>query len=170
MKPCDSGEIKQIAAVMALAGDMDADTAADIIENNGIKDFSTFMGYHLLAALGTAGRYGSAITLMKQYYGQLFKKGATSFWEDYDSSWSDGSGDITHEPTPDEKDIHGDFGAYCYQGFRHSFCHGWAAGPVPYLTEYVLGISITEPGCRTLKITPHLDGLTWAKGTFPSPM
>lgn len=169
LKPCDSGEIKQIAAVMALAGDMDADTAADIIENNGIKDFSTFMGYHLLAALGTAGRYGSAITLMKQYYGQLFKKGATSFWEDYDSSWSDGSGDITHEPTSDEKDIHGDFGAYCYQGFRHSFCHGWAAGPVPYLTEYVLGISITEPGCRTLKITPHLDGLTWAKGTFPTP-
>jgi len=28
-----------------------------------------------------------------------------------------------------KKDIHGDCGAYCYEGFRHSLCHGWASGP-----------------------------------------
>ena len=30
---------------------------------------------------------------------------------------------------PGKKDLHGDFGAYCYVGFRHSLCHGWASGP-----------------------------------------
>ena len=51
----------------------------------------------------------------------------------------------------------------------NSFCHGWAAGPVPYLMEYVLGVNIEDEGCRTLRLTPHLDGLDWVKGKFPTP-
>ena len=35
--------------------------------------------------------------------------------------------------------MHGDNGAHCYSGFRHSLCHGWSAGPVPFLAEAVLG-------------------------------
>lgn len=29
-----------------------------------------------------------------------------------------------------EYDVHGDNGGYCYKGYRHSLCHGWAAGTV----------------------------------------
>lgn len=166
----DSGTAKQIAAVMSLADDMDSSTAADIIEKDGTKGFSTFMGYHLPAALAKDGRCGSAIRLIKEYYGRLFEKGATSFWEDYDPAWTCDSGTVTSEPSGLKKDIHGDFGAYCYKGFRHSLCHGWAAGPVPYLTEYVLGITVKEPGCKKLKIAPNLDGLKWVKGKFPTPL
>ena len=32
-------------------------------------------------------------------------------------------------------DFHGDFGAYCYEGFRHSLCHGWAAGVIQFIKE-----------------------------------
>ncbi len=165
----EPGDVKQIAAVMALSGDMDADIAADIIEKDGIKGFSTFMGYHLSSALAKAGRFGSALRLLKEYYGEMLKKKATSFFEDYSSDWSDSSTCLTELAEGGKRDIHGDFGAYCYKGFRHSLCHGWAAGPVPYLTEYVLGVNIAEPGCKTLKITPHLDGLKWVKGKFPTP-
>lgn len=165
----DAGSVKQIAAVMSLCGDMDSNAAADIIEKDGIKGFSTFMGYHLPSALAKAGRYGSALKLLKEYYGEMLNKKATSFFEDYSADWSDRSSDLTELPKSGERDIHGDFGAYCYKGFRHSFCHGWAAGPVPYLTEYVLGVNIVEAGCKTLKITPHLDGLKWVKGRFPTP-
>lgn len=168
-KPTDGGDVKQIVAVQSLAGDLDSTTAAEIIENGGITGFSTFMGYHLLAALAKDGRHGSAIKLMKEYYGELFKKGATSFWEDYDPAWSENSSDITREAIDGETDIHGDFGAYCYKGFRHSFCHGWAAGPVPYLVEHVLGVTVEAPGCKVLRVAPHLDGLKWVKGKFPTP-
>ena len=27
-----------------------------------------------------------------------------------------------------------------------------------------------EPGCRKVKIEPHLGDLKWAEGTFPTPM
>ena len=72
-------------------------------------------------------------------------------------------------PTDGQRDIHADFGAYCYKGLRHSFCHGWAAGPVPYAFEHILGITVEDAGCKTVRINPHLDGLQWAKGKFPTP-
>lgn len=165
----DNGEIKQIVAVQSLAGDVDSEDAAKIIERNGIKGFSTFMGYHLLSALAKAGHYGEALTLMKEYYGEMLKKGATTFFEDYDPEWSQNSSTVDTMPTDGQRDIHADFGAFCYKGLRHSFCHGWSAGPVPYLMEYVLGVNIEDEGCKTLRITPHLDGLNWVKGKFPTP-
>lgn len=54
-----------------------------------------------------------------------------------------------------EKDIHGDCGAYCYVGFRHSLCHGWASGPTSWLSRHILGVEVIEPGCRQVRITPH---------------
>jgi len=64
-------------------------------------------------------------------------------------------------------DIHGDFGEYCYVGYRHSLCHGWASGPTPWLTQYILGINVVDGG-NTIKIEPHLGDLKFAKGTFPT--
>ncbi|AFH62540.1 alpha-L-rhamnosidase C-terminal domain-containing protein [Paenibacillus caseinilyticus] len=65
--------------------------------------------------------------------------------------------------------MHGSYGGYCYQGYRHSLCHGWASGPTAWLSEYVLGIRPLEPGCRTVRVAPQLGDLTWAEGTFPTP-
>ena len=48
-------------------------------------------------------------------------------------------------------------------------CHGWASGPTAWLTEYVLGVGVAEPGCRRLRIDPHLGDLEWVEGTFPTP-
>ena len=70
---------------------------------------------------------------------------------------------------PGKKDIHGDFGAYCYVGFRHSLCHGWASGPTAWLSEYVLGCRPLAPGCTRLLVSPQLGDLTWAEGAFPTP-
>jgi hypothetical protein len=95
--------------------------------------------------------------------------GATTFWEDFNIDWLKNAGRID-EIVPDGKvDVHATYGDYCYKGFRHSFCHGWAAGPTPWLTEQVLGISILEPGCKVIKISPHLGNLQWVEGTFPTP-
>lgn len=66
-------------------------------------------------------------------------------------------------------DIHGDFGAYCYPGFRHSFCHGWASGPTAWMSRHILGIEPLEPGCAKVAVRPNLGSLEWAEGTYPTP-
>lgn len=70
---------------------------------------------------------------------------------------------------PGQVDVHRTYGDFCYKGLRHSFCHGWASGPTPWLTEHVLGVSIVEPGCRVMRVRPHLGELAWAEGTVPTP-
>jgi hypothetical protein len=65
----------------------------------------------------------------------MLDKGATTFWEDFDLAWVEGSGRIDEFPKNGEKDIHGDCGDYCYVGFRHSLCHGWSAGVIAFMKE-----------------------------------
>ncbi len=158
---------KQVAAVMSLAGDMDKTAAAEVIEKEETRGLSTFMSYFQLMALARAGREEKAMSLMKEYYSFMLDKGATSFWEDYHTDWNDGSGDILGGK--DKTDIHSDYGAYCYKGLRHSLCHGWSAGPVPFINEVVLGVNVLESGCKTIDLRPNLCGLKWAKGVYPTP-
>ena len=33
----------------------------------------------------------------------------------------------------------------------------------------MLGIEVVEPGCKAVKIEPHLGDLEWAEGSFPTP-
>jgi len=74
---------------------------------------------------------------MKEYYGAMLDRGATTFFEDFDMDWLEGSGRIDELPAEGEKDLHGDYGSFCYVGFRHSFCHGWSAGVIMFIEEYV---------------------------------
>ena len=95
--------------------------------------------------------------------------GATTFWEDFNLDWIPNAAPID-EPVPaGKKDIHGDFGAYCYPGFRHSLCHGWSSGPTTWLSDHVLGIKIVNVERKQISIEPHLGKLEWAKGTYPTP-
>ena len=38
------------------------------------------------------------------------------------------------------------------------------------MSTHVLGVEVLEPGCKKVRITPHLGRLDWAEGTFPTPM
>ena len=105
---------------------------AKLIEG-GAKGFSTFMSYYLLSAIASRDKQ-LAIDLMKEYYGAMLDRGATSFWEDFNMDWLEGSGRID-EIDPSKKDLHGDYGAYCYVGLRHSLCHGWSAGVAKFIKE-----------------------------------
>ena len=65
--------------------------------------------------------------------------------------------------------MHGDYGAFCYKGFRHSFCHGWSSGVVPFLMNVVAGVEVVEAGCKKIRITPRLGNLTNVKVDYPTP-
>lgn len=167
----DANGSKQAAALMALAGLMPAEKAnAEVIAVGDCERFSTFYGYYMLQAKAKANDYTGALNCIRTYWGGMLDMGATTFWEDFDLAWTRNAAPID-ELVPDGKDdIHGDFGAYCYKKLRHSLCHGWASGPTSWLSEHVLGVSVIEPGCKTIRVRPNLGDLQWVEGTYPTPM
>jgi len=166
----EHNNLKQAAALMSIAGMIPATQANnDVIRVGGAKGFSTFYGYYMLQAQAKAGDYQSAIDNIRRYWGGMLDMGATTFWEDFDLEWTIGAAGIDELVPEGKKDIHADFGAYCYKNLRHSLCHGWASGPTAWLSEHVLGIKIVEPGCKVIRIEPNLGDLQWVEGSFPTP-
>lgn len=160
---------KQALAFQVLSGEVSAKSAYEFLTKGGAKGMTTFLSYYTLNAVAMGGDIQTSINMMKQYYGGMLERGATTFWEDFDIKWLKGSGRIDEIPKEGEKDIHGDYGAYCYKGFRHSLCHGWSSGVVPFLMEQVVGIEIIEAGCKKIKITPNLGDLKFVKASYPTP-
>jgi hypothetical protein len=130
---------------------------------------STFYGYYMLKARAQAGDYQGAIDNIREYWGSMLDLGATTFWEDFDIDWMKNAARIDEVVPAGKVDVHTSYGGYCYKELRHSFCHGWASGPTSWLTQYVLGVNVLEPGCKKIRIEPHLGDLKWVKGTFPTP-
>lgn len=167
----DYQEAKQAAALLVLAGLKDADKVnEELLQKNGAAGMSTFMGYYILAARAAAGDYTGCLESIREYWGGMLKLGATTFWEDFDVEWMKNAAPIDRLPGEGEVDVHKTYGRYCYQGYRHSFCHGWASGATAWMSEYVLGVKILEPGCKKVKITPNLGDLDWVEGTYPTPL
>ncbi|MBK1880506.1 alpha-L-rhamnosidase C-terminal domain-containing protein [Pelagicoccus mobilis] len=161
---------KSGAALLALAGMRDAqETAKSVLKVDGPKRISTFYGFYVLQALAEAGEIDTALDFISQYWGAMLDLGATTFWEDFDLEWMDNAARVDELVPESEKDVHGCYGGYCYVGYRHSLCHGWASGPTAWLSERVLGISPAEPGFQKVRIEPELGRLKWAEGTFPTP-
>jgi len=165
----DAGHSKQAAALLSLSGLMPAKKANEVISENGVHDYSTFFGYYMLQAKAKAGDYQGGINDIRNYWGPMLALGATTFWEDFNVDWLPNSSRIDELVPEGKKDIHGDYGAYCYKGFRHSLAHGWASGPTPWLTEHVLGVKVMAPECKLIRVKPNLGDLTFAEGTFPTP-
>ena len=164
------GDSKQAAALLALAGLADAAAMnREVMAVDGARRLSTFYGYYVLQARAQAGDYQGCLDAIRSYWGAMLDFGATTFWEDFDLDWTANAASIDDLVPPGKKDLHGDFGNYCYKGFRHSLCHGWASGPTAWLTEHVLGIHVLEPGCKRIRLDPHLGDLQWAEGALPTP-
>lgn len=160
---------KQANALAVLAGLLDASEVNEkSLRIGGAEGLSAFMGYYVLLARAQAGDVAGALDTIREYWGGMLKLGATTFWEDFDIRWLHNAAPIDRLPTEHEVDVHGAYGNYCYQGFRHSLCHGWSSGPTSWLTRYILGIEIMEPGCRKIRVQPNLCGMQWVRGTYPT--
>ncbi len=166
--PAASGR-KAPAALLALAGFRDPADVAKVLKKDGPKDLSTFYGFYVLNALAKSGDIDAGLDLISQYWGGMLDFGATTFWEDFNLDWTKNAGRIDQPVAAGKADLHGDFGAHCYAGFRHSLCHGWAGGPTAWLSKNVLGITPTAPGFAKVRIAPHLGRLEWAEGSYPTP-
>jgi hypothetical protein len=124
---------KQVAGLKFFATGLDMEDK-ELLIKGGAEGMSTFMSYYILKAVASFDKE-KAIEMMKEYYGKMLEKGATTFFEDFSIEWAENSCSIDTLPKENQKDIHGDFGAFCYKGFRHSLCHGWSAGVLQFIKE-----------------------------------
>lgn len=156
---------KSVVSLGFLAGKIPFKQATELLSGDA-SGVTTFMSYFILSAIADCCGTAKALDVLRQYFGGMLQRGATTFWENFDLSWLDNSGCIDELTPKGKKDLHGDFGEYCYTGFRHSLCHGWSCGAVQFLTERVLGI--TFESCDKIVIFPDLGSLTRAHGIVPT--
>lgn len=117
--------------------------------SSGYKaDISPFVANLEVQARFSAGDTTGALALIDQLWGYMLEPGTYAtgtFWEALDSS-----------------------GAPALAGFT-SLAHGWASGPTPDLSAYVLGIQPRTSGYRTWIVEPQPGSLRWAEGQMPTP-
>ena len=160
---------KQASSLVSLADLVPAKAINDeVLALEPLRGLSTFYGYYVLQARALAGDVDGALDVIRNYWGAMLDLGATSFWEHFELSWAENAARIDEIPAPQQRDIHRDCGEHCYQGWRHSLCHGWAAGPTAWLSQHVLGVEVFDGGSQ-VRLTPHLGDLEWARGIFPTP-
>lgn len=161
---------KQAASLLGLSGLIAPEKANDeVLAQNGVHGMSTFYGYYMLNARAKAGDYKGVLDNIREYWGAMLDLGATTFWEDFDINWMKNAARIDEVVPEGKVNVHASYGGYCYKGYRHSFCHGWASGPTTWLSRYVLGVEPLEAGCKKVRITPNLGDLKWVEGSFPTP-
>ena len=166
----DPNGAKSAAALLALSGLRDCREMADgVLLRDGHSSVSTFYGYYMLEALSAAGENRRALDTVRDYWGAMLDMGATSFWEDFNLAWTNNATRVDERSVAGRPDIHGDFGEFCYPGYRHSLCHGWSSGPAPWCLGHVLGIRPLDVGCKTVEVKPFLGDLAWAEGALALP-
>lgn len=165
----EESPFKQITALGMMAGAIPTERGKRMLEENTLSGMTCFMGFAITDALCLANNGELAFDIIKEYYGAMIDMGATTFWEDFDVSWlKDNPDKITEMPNEKKKNIHADYGKFCYERLRMSLCHGWSAGFIEFFYKYVLGIVPVSAGYDEIKIEPHLCGLKYAEGEIPT--
>ena len=109
---------------------------------------SGHMNYFLTESLFRNGKGSEAVGRIRDYWGGMIARGATTFWEVFDPS------------APEDRQL----------DRMWSLCHAFCAGPLHSLPAHVLGVEPVEAGFRTACLAPMLGGLQWAKGRVPTPL
>ena len=170
---------KQSAAFMSLAGLVDAGRAnRETFSVEPTRGITPFLGFTILQARAQAGDIEGCHDLLRDYWGAMLDLGATTFWEDFDIDWLPqmvpidqlSGGQSANGKDANEEDAAKVTCGRFHRGASLSLCHAWSAGPTAWLSEHALGIRPLEPGCRVLLIHPQLGGLSWAQGTYPTPL
>ncbi len=108
-----------------------------------VKVGSPFALFYILEALAKQGRQAEILAIVRDRWGLMVDKGATTFWET--------------------------FPGYNKDWWTRSYCHAWSAAPTYFLTRYQLGVWWADPGCDVVRIAPKPVDLTWARGRWHTP-
>ena len=113
----------------------------NVLLNSHITKITTpYFKFFELDVWGKTGYLDKVYENIKEYWGGMLKKGAVTFWEDYDSSQN-------------EEEQYGMYG----DPFGKSLCHAWGASPIYLLSKYFLGVSPLTPGYEKFTVQPHTE-------------
>lgn len=117
--------------------------------------------YHIV--LETLSRHNllqEGIEIMREYWGGMLDRGATTWWETFDLSLplpTFPSPYLGHTPT------------YLMDSIPVSLSHGWGASPTYILSRELLGVDVTELGQGIVKLRPKKSaGIDWVRGIVPT--
>ncbi len=105
-----------------------------------VRSAGPYFNFYVLQAMAKAGDARGALDLIRSDWGEMLRRGATTWWETFDSSW-------TGE-------------AICSE----SLCHGWSGAPTYFLPAEILGVKPSMPESGVVLVQPRPVGLAWAKG------
>ncbi|EHB50647.1 family 78 glycoside hydrolase catalytic domain [Paenibacillus lactis] len=116
--------------------------------------------YHVvLETLIGKGRTRRALDLIREYWGGMLDRGATTWWETFDPALP-----FSTVPSP----YQGHTPTYLIDHIPVSFSHGWGASPSYILTRYVLGLDLRRLGDREVRIEFDPGDLSEAEGAVPT--
>ena len=125
----------------------------DVIRNKNVPPITTpYFEFFELDAMCMLGDNKYMMDMLRSYWGEMIKLGATTIWEQFD---------------PKEKGTE----HYRMYGkpYGRSLCHAWGASPIYLLGKYVLGVKPTSPAYKTFEVAPCSAGLTEINGRVPLP-
>ena len=101
---------------------------------------------YLFEAMEKVGLGPQVVDRIREEYGVMLRRGATTVWETFATSGFNCDGYPTRSP-----------------------CHAWSSAPMHFLPRIVLGIQQTKPGGAAFDISPTPCGLSWAEGQVATP-
>ncbi len=118
----------------------------NVLNNDELPKITTpffkFFEYEVMFGLGLAKE---ALQDIQQYWCGIINEGATTVWEEYDSSQSGAE-------------------HYAFYGepFDKSLCHAWGAVPIYFIGKYLAGITPAKAGYSEISIAPITDILDFS--------
>jgi hypothetical protein len=120
-----------------------AGTAPDATEL--VQVGTPFFLFFVFEALERMGRYDLILQRIRETWGMMLERGATTCWELLPGFMPGGR-------------------------WTRSYCHAWSAGPAYFLSRLVLGLSPEDRGHRRFRFAPaDSSGVEWARGEVPTP-
>lgn len=138
--------ITRHANIFAILFDIaDSQQKKQIVENvlcsDTVPEITTpYFKFYEMDALCKVGRLQDVLIQLREYWGGMIKKGAVTFWEEYDPN----------VPEEEQYDMYGD-------RFGKSLCHAWSASPIYLLARYFVGLKITDPVNGKYELHPSLE-------------
>lgn len=130
---------ERMARVEALIAGEEADM------DDFVQVGTPFFLFFVFEALERMGRHDLVFKRIRETWGMMLERGATTCWELLPGVMPSGR-------------------------WTRSHCHAWSAGPAHFLSRLVLGMQPVGRGMREFRFSPsEASGVEWARGEVPTP-
>lgn len=119
-----------------------------LLEPDKAEDFvhfgTPYFYFYLLEWYEREGELGALIRTLRDVWGMMLKRGATTCWEVLPGFMPGGR-------------------------WTRSHCHGWSSAPAYFLPRVVGGIVPVSPQFRRIRFRPWVEGCRWCRCVVPTP-